>query len=306
MKKILLLLLSVVLVFSLVACGNEETPDPSGSENPGVSQSGGDNQGGDNTTSGKEWPTDLITAWSGSGKIIYVKDYSNNGGAYRNYWVVYIDTATMDEFTAYIAELKSAGFTYGQIDGEVEPSDGYDEYEYNYAWNGHTSDGREINVKRYHEPNEGVDGDFNTFEYSVQISLYIRADATIDQGGENSTEGENNDDNGDQGGTAGTNNDEWPKNEWTSHVPEADGTVLKIDENMDTGLGKAYVLYMDWTDEDALAYQQKLVDAGKIESVGALINDVYYLLFTEPSTGRKVMINELGETENDYVIVLYK
>lgn len=32
MKKILLLLLSVVLTFSLVACGNEDTPDPSGSE----------------------------------------------------------------------------------------------------------------------------------------------------------------------------------------------------------------------------------------------------------------------------------
>ena len=300
MKKLLAFLLVAMMIFSLAACGNNDD-NPSGSENnPGTSQSGGDNQGGDNTTSGKEWPTDLITAWSGSGKIIYVKDNSASGGAYRNYWVVYIDTATMDEFTAYIAELKSAGFTYGQIDGEVEPSDGYDEYEYNYAWNGHTSDGCEINVKRYHEPNEGLDGDFKTFEYSVQISLWIRADATIDQSGEN------NDDNGDQGGTAGTNNGEWPKNEWTSHVPEADGTVLKIDENMDTGMGKAYVLYMDWTDEDALAYQQKLVDAGKIESVGALINDVYYLLFTEPSTGRKVMINELGETENDYVIVLYK
>jgi|GEM_PF-2068233 len=300
MKKLLAFLLVAMMIFSLAACGNNDD-NPSGSENnPGTSQSGGDNQGGDNTTSGKEWPTNLITAWSGSGKIIYVKDNSASGGAYKNYWVVYIDTATMDEFTAYIAELKSAGFTYGQIDGEVEPSDGYDEYEYNYAWNGHTSDGCEINVKRYHEPNEGLDGDFKTFEYSVQISLWIRADATIDQSGEN------NDDNGNQGGTAGTNNGEWPKNEWTSHVPEADGTVLKIEENMDTGMGKAYVLYMDWTDEDALAYQQKLVDAGKIESVGALINDVYYLLFTEPSTGRKVMINEIGETENDYVIVLYK
>ena len=127
-----------------------------------------------------------------------------------------------------------------------------------------------------------------------------------DQVGENSNGGENDNDNGNQGDTSATGNGEWPKNEWTSHVPEAEGTVLKIDENMDTGMGKAYVLYMDWTDEDALAYQQKLVDAGKVESVGALINDVYYLLFTEPETGRKVMINEIGETENDYVIVLYK
>ena len=54
MKKILLLLLSVVLVFSLVACGNEENPDPSGSENPGVSQSGENNedQGGGITKNG--------------------------------------------------------------------------------------------------------------------------------------------------------------------------------------------------------------------------------------------------------------
>lgn len=306
MKKILAFLLVAVMVFSLAACGNNDD-NPSGSENnPGTSQSDSDNQGGDNTTSGKEWPTNLITAWSGSGKIIYVEDYSNNGGAYRNYWVVYIDTASMDEFTAYITELKTAGFTYGQIDGEVEPSDGYDEFEYNYAWNGHTSDGREINVKRYHEPNEGYDGDFNAFDYSVQISLWIRADATIDQGGENSNGGENNNDDGNQGGTAGTNNGEWPKNEWTSHVPEADGTVLKIDENMETGMGKAYVIYMDWTDEDALTYQQKLVDAGKIAAVGEMTNGVYYLLFTDPETGRMVMINELGQTENDYVIVLYK
>ncbi len=129
---------------------------------------------------------------------------------------------------------------------------------------------------------------------------------TENQGSENSNGGENSTDNNDQGNASVTGNGEWPKNEWTSHVPEADGTVLKIDENMDTGMGKAYVIYMDWTDADALAYQQKLVDAGKIKSVGELINDVYYLLFIEPETGRKVMINEIGETENDYVIVLYK
>ena len=129
---------------------------------------------------------------------------------------------------------------------------------------------------------------------------------TENQGSENSNGGENSTDNNDQGNASVTGNGEWPKNEWTSHVPEADGTVLKIDENMDTGMGKAYVIYMDWTDADALAYQQKLVDAGKIKSVGELINDVYYLLFIEPETGRKVMINEIGKTENDYVIVLYK
>ena len=71
-------------------------------------------------------------------------------------------------------------------------------------------------------------------------------------------------------------------------------------------MGKAYVLYMDWTDEDALAYGQKLVDAGKIIAVGDLISNVYYVFFTDLESGRMVMINEIGETENDDVIVLYK
>ena len=68
MKKILLLLLSVVLVFSLVACGNEETPDPSGSENPGVSQSGENNedQGGENSTVNPE-DIDFAAIMAGNG-----------------------------------------------------------------------------------------------------------------------------------------------------------------------------------------------------------------------------------------------
>ena len=68
MKKILLLLLSVVLVFSLVACGNEETPDPSGSENPGVSQSGENNedQGGENSTVNPE-DIDFAAIMTGNG-----------------------------------------------------------------------------------------------------------------------------------------------------------------------------------------------------------------------------------------------
>lgn len=76
MKKILLLLLSVVLVFSLVACGNEENPDPSGSENPGVSQSGENNedQSGENSTVN---PEDIefaaIMAGNGATDVVWGK-----------------------------------------------------------------------------------------------------------------------------------------------------------------------------------------------------------------------------------------
>ena len=55
MKKILALVLAAMMIFSLAACGNEETP--SGSENnPGTSQSGenNDSQGGENSDVGEE------------------------------------------------------------------------------------------------------------------------------------------------------------------------------------------------------------------------------------------------------------
>ena len=52
MKKLLAFLLVAMMIFSLAACGNEETP--SGSDDPGTSQSGenNDSQGGESTNSG--------------------------------------------------------------------------------------------------------------------------------------------------------------------------------------------------------------------------------------------------------------
>ena len=49
MKKLLTLLLVGMMIFSLAACGDNNTTDP-GKDNPGVSQSGenNDSQGGEN------------------------------------------------------------------------------------------------------------------------------------------------------------------------------------------------------------------------------------------------------------------
>ena len=48
MKKLLALLLAVMMIFSLVACGNNETPSSSEGDNPGTSQNGNvNNNGGD-------------------------------------------------------------------------------------------------------------------------------------------------------------------------------------------------------------------------------------------------------------------
>ena len=65
MKKLLALLLAMMLVFSLAACGDNNTTDPD-KDNPGVSQSGennngGENQGGESTNNGGELSLDNIT-----------------------------------------------------------------------------------------------------------------------------------------------------------------------------------------------------------------------------------------------------
>ena len=63
MKKLLALLLVLLLTFSLAACTNNENTDPSGSDNPGTSQSGEsddpgasqtENQGGERTDGSEE------------------------------------------------------------------------------------------------------------------------------------------------------------------------------------------------------------------------------------------------------------
>ena len=53
MKKILALLLAAMMVFALAACGDNNTTDPD-KDNPGVSQSGENNDGGDNLNTKRE------------------------------------------------------------------------------------------------------------------------------------------------------------------------------------------------------------------------------------------------------------
>lgn len=100
---------------------------------------------------------------------------------------------------------------------------------------------------------------------------------------------------------------EWPENEWTKIIPKAADTVMKIDENMSTGMGNAYVIYMDWTDEDALAYGRKIAETGVTAGINEDISGgKFEMLYTDLDSGRMVQITELGEVKDDYVIVLYK
>ena len=52
MKKLLAILLALMMVFALAACGNNETPSGSEGDKPGTSQGGESNNGGENNNNG--------------------------------------------------------------------------------------------------------------------------------------------------------------------------------------------------------------------------------------------------------------
>ena len=54
MKKLLAILLALMMVFALAACGNNETPSGSEGDKPGTSQGGESNNGGGNNNNGGE------------------------------------------------------------------------------------------------------------------------------------------------------------------------------------------------------------------------------------------------------------
>ena len=97
----------------------------------------------------------------------------------------------------------------------------------------------------------------------------------------------------------------WPTHEWLSVIPEADGTVIKSEFQKDSGANGAYVIYMEWTDEQAQAYGEKLKEAGYPVTVdGTADNGSYNFMSTKD--GCMVQVGELGETENDYIIAVFK
>ncbi len=172
MKKLLAILIAAFMLFSMVACDTGDDPNPSGDNPPGTTQNGGENQGGENNKQSKEWPTDKVAVWSGSGKIVEVKDNSGSSNDYTNYYIVDVDTATLDEFTAYIATLKSAGYSYSSAD--EEPSAGYRESDTSYTWNGTTTDGSRVQITLYKSEQQGLTGSMSVYNYILRIATWIK------------------------------------------------------------------------------------------------------------------------------------
>lgn len=125
MKKLFALLLALIMVFALAACGDGDNPDPSGSDDSGVSQtddSGKENDNGSETNgssqdtdssqkpyedeTGKEaWPETDLTALvptPAQGNVLR-SSLSDTFSTIEVSW-------TYDEALAYVQQLKDAGF----------------------------------------------------------------------------------------------------------------------------------------------------------------------------------------------------
>ena len=162
MKKMLTFLLVAMLVFSLVACGNNGD-NPSGSENnPGTSKSGENNEGGEENTGGTtyEWPSDISSIkWTGSGNVVGITELT---ASQHGEVCIYIDVATLDEVGAYIEMLKGNGVSYwGEGD---EPALAFENGEYNWA-----GDSGSIKITLLEKPDTvaAVDG-----TYQLEIDIY--------------------------------------------------------------------------------------------------------------------------------------
>ena len=125
MKKLLALLLVMLLMFSLVACGNDENPDSSGSDNPGASQT--ENQGGE-STDGSEENDDVGTIYDIEGEfsakqIAFIESlgkseegkrfvaFKEENGYVEFYVAEWNDDATLKNLTHYTVYFTNVSYT---------------------------------------------------------------------------------------------------------------------------------------------------------------------------------------------------
>ncbi len=125
MKKLLAILLASMMIFSLAACGNNETPSGSEGDNPGTSQT--DNQGGE-STDGSEENDDVGTIYDIEGEfsakqIAFIESlgkseegkrfvaFKEENGYVEFYVAEWNDDATLKNLTHYTVYFTNASFT---------------------------------------------------------------------------------------------------------------------------------------------------------------------------------------------------
>ena len=139
MKKLFALLLAMMMIFSLAACGDNNTTDP-GKDNPGVSQSGenndsqgGENNGGETNANVSHELFDISELASESkipdyakkaiGTLSFCDDISRSMPQYELCYNAYMKNVSQEDFDKYIANLNA-----------TEPNDPVEGNKFNYYW----------------------------------------------------------------------------------------------------------------------------------------------------------------------------
>ena len=138
MKKLFALLLAMMMIFSLAACGDNTTTDPD-KDNPGVSQSGENNNGGESIA----WPENEFTALIPKPKTGTIAEADPFDNAYFKGIKITLTNWSVEDCKAYAEELKAAGFTQpgAGFDSVVVKDDGS-----NYSFGAKNADGVYVTV----------------------------------------------------------------------------------------------------------------------------------------------------------------
>lgn len=116
MKKLFALLIALMMVFALAACGNNETPSGSEGDNPGTSQS--DNKGGSERVPSTDYfydHYDFCEEWMMPDDGVYtsyryVSPDSNKAG--NEMVTIRIYDITEEQIEAYIQKIEGQGYSY--------------------------------------------------------------------------------------------------------------------------------------------------------------------------------------------------
>lgn len=164
MKKTIIVLLALVMVLSLAACGGGETSNNGEKPSGGIADIDGGGKdkenGGDTNSPSLSWPSaDFITAnmeYTGAGKIVFVQSVETAGinGGKLDSANVYINGGDWESVKAYVDALKADGFTWYSNSDKAEPA--FEFFYGAYTWYGEADGGERFITVTLNEENSDI------------------------------------------------------------------------------------------------------------------------------------------------------
>ncbi len=143
MKKIFALLLALMMVFALVACGDN-------GDNPGTSQGGQENPGTSQGNKEKEWPQNKLTDLIPAPTDVTISNLREDDTDTQYIYTVTLKDWTLEAAEAYVEQVKEAGFNL-----EIDADFSYDSIRKRNRFEADNSDGIVCEITFNPETNGG-------------------------------------------------------------------------------------------------------------------------------------------------------